>query len=182
MIKGIGPKTAERIVDAFGLETLDVIEAQPERLAEVPGVGPGRAASITAAWVEQRQIKALMVFLQSHDVSTGLAVRIYKAYGDAAADIVRTDPYRLAREVWGVGFKTADRIARNLGLPADSPARLEAGGGVAPGGGGGEGEKCPPRPAPPGPGGPTSWPRRRRCWPWTMRRSRRKGSRRRSSG
>lgn len=127
LIKGIGPKTAERIVDAFGLETLEVIESQPERLAEVPGVGPGRAASITAAWVEQRQIKTLMVFLQSHDVTTGLAVRIYKAYGDAAADIVRTDPYRLAREVWGVGFKTADRIARNLGLPHDGPARLEAG-------------------------------------------------------
>jgi len=127
LIKGIGPKTAERIVDRFGLETLDVIEGQPERLADVPGVGPGRAASITAAWVEQRQIKTLMVFLQSHDITTGLAVRIYKAYGDAAADIVRTDPYRLAREVWGVGFKTADRIARNLGLPADSPARLEAG-------------------------------------------------------
>lgn len=127
LIKGIGPKTAERIVDAFGLETLDVIEGQPERLGEVPGVGPGRAASIAAAWVEQRQIKTLMVFLQSHDVTTGLAVRIYKAYGDAAADVVRTDPYRLAREVWGVGFKTADRIARNLGLPGDDPARLETG-------------------------------------------------------
>jgi exodeoxyribonuclease V alpha subunit len=127
LIKGIGPKTAERIVERFGLETLDVIETAPEKLAEVPGVGAFRANSITAAWVEQRQIKTLMVFLQSHDITTGLAVRIYKAYGDAAADIVRTDPYRLAREVWGVGFRTADRIARNLGLAGDSPARLEAG-------------------------------------------------------
>lgn len=145
MIRGVGPVTAERIVDHFGAETLVVIDEAPERLAEVPGVGPKRAGTIAQAWVEQRQIKQIMLFLQSHGVSTGLAVRIYKAYGDQAADVVRQDPYRLAREVFGIGFRTADQIAQGLGLAADAPRRLEAGLGFALGGLADEGHCFAPR-------------------------------------
>ena len=127
LIKGIGPVTARRIVDCFGLETLEVIEQQPERLLEVAGVGSKRAAMITSAWEEQQQIKEVMLFLQSHEVSTALAVRIYKAYGDDALTIVRESPYRLARDIYGIGFLTADVIARNLGMAPDAPQRVQAG-------------------------------------------------------
>src|SRR6266545_3533346 len=127
LIKGIGPKMAERIVDHFGAATLQVIEEAPGRLVEVPGLGPKRTAMITIAWQEQQAIKQVMVFLQGVGVSTSLGVRIYKAYGDAAISVVRTQPYRLAAEVWGIGFKTADQIAQQLGIPPDSPQRVKAG-------------------------------------------------------
>lgn len=127
LIRGVGPVTAERVVDHFGLDTLTVIDEEPERLGEVAGVGPKRAAVIARAWREQRQIQQIMLFLQSHGVATGLAIRIYKAYGDQSADVVRQDPYRLAREVFGIGFLSADRIAQGLGLAKDAPARIEAG-------------------------------------------------------
>ena len=127
LIKGVGPVTAARIVQRFGLDTLKVLDEQPERLREALGVGPRRAASIARAWEEQRHIREVMLFLQSHGISTGLAVKIYKAYGDDALRIVQEDPYRLARDIWGVGFKTADKIARNLGLPTDAPSRVQAG-------------------------------------------------------
>jgi exodeoxyribonuclease V alpha subunit len=127
LVKGIGPKTAERIVDHFGVATLDVIEEDPERLIEVPGLGPKRTALIAAAWEEQKAIKEVMVFLQGMEVSTSLAVRIYKKYGDASISVVRNQPYRLAADVWGIGFLTADRIARAVGIPADSPERVKAG-------------------------------------------------------
>jgi exodeoxyribonuclease V alpha subunit len=127
LIKGIGPKMAERIVDHFGQTTLQVIEEDPTRLVEVPGLGPKRTKMITAAWEEQRAIKEVMVFLQGVGVSTSLAVRIYKAYRDEAIDVVRREPYRLAADVWGVGFKTADQLARSLGIPHDSPQRVKAG-------------------------------------------------------
>lgn len=127
MIQGVGPVTAERIVERFGTETLDVIDREPERLAEVPGVGKVRSAQIARAWREQRRITDLMIFLQSHGVGTGLAVRIYRRFGDAAGAVVRQDPYRLAREVAGIGFQTADRIARRLGLAVDDPRRMDAG-------------------------------------------------------
>jgi exodeoxyribonuclease V alpha subunit len=127
LIKGIGPKTAERIVDHFGTDTLDVIEEDAQRLAEVPGLGPKRTAAIAAAWVEQRAIKEVMVFLQSVEVSTSIAVRIYKNYGDASISVVKNHPYRLASDVWGIGFLTADRIARAVGIPEDSPERVKAG-------------------------------------------------------
>ena len=127
LIKGIGPVTAKRIVRKFGLDTLNVIEEQPARLHEVLGVGRMRVDLITRAWAEQRQIKEVMIFLQSHNVSTGLAVKIYKQYGDDAVEIVKTDPYRLAREVYGIGFVTADKIARELGIAADAPERVAAG-------------------------------------------------------
>ncbi|MFQ5813319.1 MAG: helix-hairpin-helix domain-containing protein, partial [Anaerolineae bacterium] len=127
LIKGIGPVTARRIVKHFGTDTLDIIEHHPRRLREVLGVGKKRVEMITRAWEEQRQIKEVMLFLQSHDVSTSLAVKIYKHYGDAALDVVREDPYRLARDIYGIGFLTADKIARKLGLPPDSPQRVAAG-------------------------------------------------------
>jgi exodeoxyribonuclease V alpha subunit len=127
LIKGIGPKTAEKIVNAFGPETLDVIDSAPHRLHEVPDIGQKRYQIITAAWEAQKAIKEVMVFLQGHGVSTGLAVKIYKHYGDDSLAVVKNDPYRLARDIWGIGFKTADKIARALGLPRDAPARIEAG-------------------------------------------------------
>jgi exodeoxyribonuclease V alpha subunit len=126
LIKGIGPKMAERIVDHFGPDTLEVIEQDPGRLVEVPGLGPKRTQMITAAWATQA-IKEVMVFLQGMGVSTSLAVRIYKTYRDDAIDVVRREPYRLAAEVWGIGFKTADQLTRGLGIPHDSPQRVKAG-------------------------------------------------------
>ncbi len=127
LIKGIGPRMAERIVGHFGQATLQVIEENPKRLVEVPGLGPKRTGMITAAWEEQRAIKEVMVFLQGVGVSTSLAVRIYKAYRDQAIEVVRREPYRLAADVWGIGFKTADQIAQRLGIPHDSPQRIKAG-------------------------------------------------------
>ena len=127
LIKGIGPKMAERIVDHFGQDTLQVIEQAPGRLVEVPGLGPKRTRMITAAWEEQQAIKEVMVFLQGVGVSTSLAVRIYKTYRDVAIEVVRREPYRLAADVWGIGFKTADQIAQRLGIPHDSPQRVKAG-------------------------------------------------------
>jgi exodeoxyribonuclease V alpha subunit len=127
LIKGIGPKMAERIVDHFGQATLEVIEQEPGRLVEVPGLGPKRTGMITAAWEEQKAIKEVMVFLQGMGVSTSLGVRIYKTYRDEAIEVVRREPYRLASDVWGVGFKTADQIAQRLGIPHDSPQRVKAG-------------------------------------------------------
>ncbi|WP_137989224.1 SF1B family DNA helicase RecD2 [Streptomyces vilmorinianum] len=127
LIKGIGPKIAERIVEHFGTDTLDVIEQEPKRLIEVPGLGPKRTRLIGTAWEEQKAIKEVMVFLQGVGVSTSIAVRIYKKYGDASISVVRNQPYRLAADVWGIGFLTADRIAQAVGIPHDSPDRVKAG-------------------------------------------------------
>ncbi|GHD18629.1 ATP-dependent RecD-like DNA helicase [Nocardiopsis kunsanensis] len=127
LIKGIGPKMAERIVGHFGTDALEVIEDEPDRLIEVPGLGPKRTAAIADAWEEQKAIKEVMVFLQGVEVSTSLAVRIYKKYGDASIEVVQKEPYRLATDVWGIGFKTADTIARAVGIPHDSPQRVMAG-------------------------------------------------------
>jgi len=127
LIKGIGPVTAERIVNHFGLETLDVIEREPERLIEVPGVGKKRVEMIKRAWEEQQAIKEIMLFLQAHGVSTGLAVKIYKAYGDASISVVKNQPYRLARDVYGIGFLTADKIAQAIGIAHNDPQRIAAG-------------------------------------------------------
>ncbi|MGW6412854.1 SF1B family DNA helicase RecD2 [Streptomyces vinaceus] len=127
LIKGIGPRFAERIVEHFGLDSLDVIEEEPGRLVEVPGLGPKRTALITAAWEEQKSIKEVMVFLQGVGVSTSLAVRIFKKYGDSSIGVVKNEPYRLASDVWGIGFLTADKIAQAVGIPHDSPERVKAG-------------------------------------------------------
>ncbi|MFD7914621.1 ATP-dependent RecD-like DNA helicase [Streptomyces sp. NPDC059752] len=127
LIKGIGPKIADRIVEHFGTDTLDVIEDEPKRLIEVPGLGPKRTKLIGAAWEEQKAIKEVMVFLQGVGVSTSIAVRIYKKYADASISVVKNQPYRLAADVWGIGFLTADRIAQAVGIPHDSPERVKAG-------------------------------------------------------
>ncbi|GGT01124.1 ATP-dependent RecD-like DNA helicase [Planobispora rosea] len=127
LIKGIGPKMAERIVDHFGTDTLEIIETAPERLVEVPGLGPKRTKMIGVAWEEQKIIKEVMIFLQGVGVSTSIAVRIFKQYGDASISVVRNEPYRLADDVWGIGFKTADTIAQAVGIPHDSPERVKAG-------------------------------------------------------
>jgi len=127
LIKGIGPVMAGRIVSKFGEDTLDVIEHQPERLLAVLGVGHKRVSKIVAAWEEQKQIREVMIFLQGHGVRPSWAVKIFKAFGTDAIQVVRQDPYRLAREINGIGFKTADQIARNLGLASDSPQRVAAG-------------------------------------------------------
>src|SRR5437773_1904831 len=127
LVKGIGPVFAQRIVAHFGLDTLRVIEEEPGRLIEVPGLGPKRTAKITTAWEEQKAIKEVMVFLQGVGVSTSLAVRIFKRYRDAAITVVRSEPYRLAADVWGIGFKTADTIAGAVGIAHDSPERIKAG-------------------------------------------------------
>ncbi len=127
LIKGIGPTMAERMVDHFGLDILTVIETEPQRLVEVHGLGPKRTRRIADAWEEQKAIKEVMVFLSGVGVSTSLAVRIYKKYTDTSIDVVRTRPYLLASEVWGIGFKTADTIAQAVGIPHDSPDRIKAG-------------------------------------------------------
>lgn len=127
LVKGIGPVFADRITRHFGLDTLDIIEQEPKRLIEVPGLGPKRTKKIADAWEEQKAIKEVMVFLQSVEVSTSIAVRIYKKYGDASISVVKNQPYRLASDVWGIGFLTADRIAQSVGIPHDSPERVKAG-------------------------------------------------------
>jgi exodeoxyribonuclease V alpha subunit len=127
LIKGIGPKTAEKIVNHFDVDTLNILEHDPLRLIEVPKLGPHKVNLIAKAWQEQKAIKEVMLFLQGQGISTSLAVRIYKQYGDAAITIVKNEPYRLAREVWGIGFKTADKIAQSLGFTKDDPERVKAG-------------------------------------------------------
>ncbi len=127
LIKGVGPITARRIVDHFGEKTLDVIENEISRLGEVKGIARKRVELIERAWAEQQSIKQVMLFLQSHGVSTHFGVKIFKHYGHEAIAIVEQNPYRLAAEVYGIGFRTADQIARNLGLPIDAPERLQSG-------------------------------------------------------
>lgn len=127
LVRGIGPKMAERIVKRFAENTLEVIDKEPDRLREVEGIGKYRIAQIKKAWDDQKEIRDLMVFLRSNGTSAALAVRIFKQYGKDSLDIARTNPYRLAMEVLGIGFLTADKLAINLGFETDSPLRAEAG-------------------------------------------------------
>jgi len=127
LIKGIGPEMAKRIVKLFGEQTLDVIDQDPERLRQVEGIGPTRIERIRKAWEEQKEIREVMVFLQSHGVSAGYAAKIFKHYGKASLRILHENPYRMAMEIYGIGFLTADRIAQQLGFALDSPVRAEAG-------------------------------------------------------
>jgi exodeoxyribonuclease V alpha subunit len=127
LIKGIGPKMAKRIAEKFGPYTLDVIENDIRRLSEVEGIAAKRVKMIAKAWESQKQIKEIMLFLQSHQVSTNLAVKIYKTYGDRSINVVKNNPFRLARDIYGIGFLTADNIARNIGIAADAPQRVAAG-------------------------------------------------------
>ena len=127
LIKGIGPVMAKRLVEKFGQDTLAVIETKTERLAEVDGIGIKRISMIKKAWDEQKEVRDVMLFLQGHEVSTSYAVKIYRQYGKDSVRVVRENPYRLASEIFGIGFLTADRIAEKLGIPRDSSLRAEAG-------------------------------------------------------
>jgi len=127
MVKGIGPHFAKVLVKAFREQVFDIIETEPERLKTLPGIGPKRIAKITSAWSEQKAIREIMVFLQSHGVGTGRAVRIYKTYGDDSIVKVSENPYRLALDIHGIGFKTADTIAQKIGIAPDSLIRAQAG-------------------------------------------------------
>ena len=127
LISGIGPEIARRMVEHFGMDTLEVIGRTPSRLTEVTGIGASRAGKIAEAFAAQRHVQDVMVFLRGHGVSAGFAARIVKRYGNDAINVVRENPYRLARDVWGIGFRTADSIAEKLGIARDAPARLEAG-------------------------------------------------------
>jgi exodeoxyribonuclease V alpha subunit len=127
MVKGIGPHFAKKLVKAFGIDVFDIIEQTPERLQELDGIGPKRRQKVTSAWAEQKAIREIMVFLQSHGVGTSRSVRIYKTYGDEAIDKVRENPYRLALDIHGIGFKTADALAQKLGIGTQSLIRAQAG-------------------------------------------------------
>jgi exodeoxyribonuclease V alpha subunit len=126
-IRGVGPVTAERIVAQFGERTLDVIDRESKRLEEVEGIGRRKREQIKQSWNEQKAVREIMVFLQSHGIGSACALRIFKQYGESALGVVRQDPYRLSREVWGIGFKTADRLAMNLGVSPQADMRARAG-------------------------------------------------------
>jgi exodeoxyribonuclease V alpha subunit len=127
MVKGIGPVYAGKLVKAFGAAVFDVIEQSPERLREIPGIGEVRARKITSGWADQKVIRSIMVFLHAHGVSTSRAVRIFKTYGQGAIEIVQENPYRLAQDIRGIGFLSADTIAQKIGIAKDSPLRAQAG-------------------------------------------------------
>ncbi|MBI4560166.1 MAG: ATP-dependent RecD-like DNA helicase [Candidatus Hydrogenedentes bacterium] len=127
LIEGIGSVFAKRLVDAFGVETLKVIDEHPEHLRKVPGIGKGRAAQIREAWSAQKAVQSIMLFLQGHGIGVNQAVKIYRKYGDAAAAVLRENPYRLAEDITGIAFKSADTIAMQFGIAKNAPQRLEAG-------------------------------------------------------
>jgi len=127
LIKGVGPVTAKRLVEHFGLDTLDIIQFNPDRLTEVEGIGPAKAQLIASSFAEQKEIREVMIYLQSYGISTTYAIKIYKMYGANTIPYIKENPYRLAEDVVGIGFKIADKIARSMGVPYDSPYRIAAG-------------------------------------------------------
>jgi exodeoxyribonuclease V alpha subunit len=127
LIHGIGKVYADKIVNHFGIDTFDIISTESARLREVPGIGAERARTIKAAWDEQYALRDILIFLQSYNISNALCLRLYKIYGQEAKQILQSDPYRVAREIDGIGFKTADRIAQNMGIPSNHIARIDAG-------------------------------------------------------
>ena len=126
LIRGIGPVLANRIVDRFGAETIDVLDHHSGRLREIPKVGPKKIASIVQGWREGKGTREVMIFTQTYGISAGKAAKIYRTYGPDSVAIIKRDPYRLCRDIWGIGFATADRIALAVGLPKDSPLRARA--------------------------------------------------------
>jgi exodeoxyribonuclease V alpha subunit len=126
MIRGIGPVYAKTLVQAFGEAVFDIVEQQPERLREVAGIGPKRAGRIVAGWAEQKVIREIMLFLHANGVGTSRAVRIYKTYGTDAVQVISDNPYRLARDIRGIGFRTADQIAAKLGIAREAMIRVRA--------------------------------------------------------
>jgi len=127
MIRGIGPANAKKLVGFFGLDTIEVIENSPERLTEAPGIGKAKAQAIVDGWEEHKEVRHIMLFLQGHGISATYAMKIYREYGEQAIEIVAKNPYRLAHDVFGIGFKKADGIAQQLGFARDTPERIEAG-------------------------------------------------------
>ncbi len=127
LIKGIGPSYAEKLVNFFGLDVLTIIDKNPERLVAVPGIGSKRAATIVTAWQDQKEISTIMLFLQEKGVSTSFALKIYKTYGQQALTVLQENPYKMVDDIWGVGFKTADKIALQLGIGNESLARIRSG-------------------------------------------------------
>ena len=127
MVKGIGPFCAKTLVSAFGTEVFNVIEQTPEKLKGLRGIGPKRIQKITSGWADQKVIREIMVFLHGHGVSTSKSVRIFKTYGQDAVKVVKENPYRLAKDIKGIGFRSADTIAQNIGIESTSPIRARAG-------------------------------------------------------
>ena len=127
LIKGLGPKTAKLIVKHFGVETLDVLEAEPHRLTEIPGIGPKRARQIAESFIEQNETRLTLIFLQGAGLTPAMSMKVYRAYGAQSEAVLKRNPYRLADEIDGVGFQTADRIAQGMGFAAESPERLRSG-------------------------------------------------------
>jgi len=127
IIKGIGPVYAKKLIDAFGTQVLDIIDQKPEKLKLVNGIGPKRIKQIVSGWQEQKEVANIMIFLQDKDITPAYAAKIYKRYGYESIAVVKENPYRLAEEIWGIGFKTADQIAYNLGFQHSCPARIKAG-------------------------------------------------------
>ncbi len=127
MVRGFGPPLAQRIVGAFGDAALEIIEASPEKLREVPGIGEFRAGKIAAGWAQQKAVRDIMAFLHSHGVSTSRAVRIFRTYGHDAIQVMTEAPYRLARAIKGIGFRTADAIAMTMGMTREAPQRVRVG-------------------------------------------------------
>ena len=127
LIKGVGPRFAKRIVQLFGTDTLSVIEERTDWLLQVPGIGKKRVQMIQESWEKQKEVKNIMLFLQSYNVSTSFAAKIYKAYGNESIPAVKENPYRLADDIWGIGFKTADGLGEKLGFGKDDPLRCRSG-------------------------------------------------------
>ncbi|MDD4159626.1 MAG: ATP-dependent RecD-like DNA helicase [Synergistaceae bacterium] len=127
LIKGIGPSIAEKIVSLFGAEAFDILDTQPERLLDIEGIGEKKAAAIHEAWLEQREMREVMLFLQSYGIGTGYALRVFRHYGSASVRVLQENPYRLAVDIFGIGFTTADKIASSMGFSKESPLRIRAG-------------------------------------------------------
>ena len=127
LIKGIGPSIAENIVSLFGADAFEILDSHPERLIEIEGVGEKKAAAIQEAWLEQREVRGVMLFLQSHGIGTGYALRVFRHYGSASVRVLEENPYRLAIDIFGIGFMTADKIASGMGFSRESPLRIRAG-------------------------------------------------------
>ena len=127
LIKGVGPKCAKKIVSAFGLETISIIEDSPKKLLSVPGIGRRRIEKITESWERQKEVKNIMLFLQCYGISAGFAAKIYKAYGNESIEKVKENPFCLADDIWGIGFKTADAIAKKMGIEKESFIRCRSG-------------------------------------------------------
>jgi len=126
LIKGIGPVTAERIVGYFGLDTLEIMEHEPHRLQEIEGIGARKAAEILKSYRQYKDVQNVLVFLQGYGVGVNQAMRLYRRYGSDTIKLVQANPYRMAEDIFGIGFKTADKIARKLGLPENAPERIQA--------------------------------------------------------